>query len=206
MGFPEIEAKDFIFIGGRCLRGWQTDRTGLQSSNRNILRFNFTLTASNGMSVSVRQAPTGNSDSLFYRATNPMDDFRFHCAICGNSLQITSLFAEGVMECPKCLRVVPIPGPLNFPHETVNSLPVLPPGILAVDLKILCEKCKTKIRLDARLEGYEIRCPNCASEFRVPVWSRPAAAARARDSALSAEEIDFLSGSAELVGGRDRAI
>lgn len=135
-----------------------------------------------------------------------MDPFCFHCAICGNSLHIPSSIADGVMECPKCLRVVPIPAPLNFPHETVNSLAVLPPDILAVDLKILCKKCQTKIRLDARLEGYEIQCPNCAAEFRVPVWSRPAAAARTQVSALSAEEIDFLSGSVELIDGRERAV
>ena len=135
-----------------------------------------------------------------------MDPFCFHCAICGNSLQITSNFADGVMECPKCLRVVPIPSPLHFPHENVGSLPVLPRGILAVDIKILCETCDTKIRLDARLEGYEIQCPKCATVMRVPMWSRPAAAVRAQVSALSPEEIDFLSGSVELVGGREPAV
>ena len=126
-----------------------------------------------------------------------MDDLHFHCVICGNSLTIASVLADGVMECPSCQRVVPIPSPLNFPHENVNALPALPRGILAVDIKILCEKCDTKIRLDARLEGYEIRCPNCATEFRVPKWSPPKVVAHARASALSAEEIAFLSGSVE---------
>ncbi len=135
-----------------------------------------------------------------------MDDFRFHCAICGNPLQIATSLADGVMECPKCLRVVPIPSPINFPHEKVSGLPVLPRGILAVDIKILCEKCETKIRLDARLEGYEIQCPKCAAGLRVPMWSRPAEAARPQASALSAEEIEFLSASVEFVGGKDPAV
>lgn len=129
-----------------------------------------------------------------------MDDFRFHCAICGNALQIASGLANGVMECPSCLRVVPIPAPLNFPHETVNSLPVLPRDILQVDIKILCPKCDTKIRIDARLEGFQIKCPQCPTEFRVPMWSRPRAASR-EVPALSAEEIEFLSASVETVGG-----
>ncbi len=136
-----------------------------------------------------------------------MDDFRFHCAICGNPLQIATSLADGVMECPKCLRVVPIPSPLNFPHEKGSSLPVLPHGILAVDIKVLCEKCGTKIRLDARLEGYEIQCPKCATGFCVPMWSRPAEAARPQQSsALSAEEIEFLSASVEFVGGKEPAV
>ena len=134
-----------------------------------------------------------------------MDDFRFHCAICGNPLLIAASLADGVMECPACLRVVPIPAPLHFPHEKVGGLAVLPRDILAVEIKILCEKCRTKIRLDARLEGYEITCPNCAAEFRVPVWSRPPAARR-EVSALSAEEIDFLSTSVELAGGKGLAV
>lgn len=126
-----------------------------------------------------------------------MDVLHFHCVICGKSLQIASRLADGLLECPSCLRVVPIPSPLNFPHQKPACLPVLPREILAVEIKILCGKCNTKIRLDARLEGYEIVCPVCKTEFRVPMWSRPPSDARAQSTALSAAEIEFLSASLE---------
>ena len=134
-----------------------------------------------------------------------MDDLHFHCVICGNSLRIASGLADGVMECPRCLRVVPIPSPLNFPHEKASRHPVLPRDILAVEIKILCEKCKTKIRLDARLEGYEIICPGCTTGFRVPMWSGTAREAAPKVTTLSAAEIEFLTASVEPVDGREPA-
>ena len=131
-----------------------------------------------------------------------MDDLRFHCVICGKALEIASGLAAGVMECPACLRVVPIPSPLSFPREKVRCLPVLPPDILAVDIKILCGTCRTKIRLDARLEGSRVTCPICASDVPVPMWSRPSPEQPApRASSLSAAEIEFLSASVEPIAG-----
>ena len=127
-----------------------------------------------------------------------MDDLRFHCVICGSPLKIASSLSGGVMECPHCLRVVPIPSPLSFPHENVECLPVLPPDILAVEIKILCGKCETKIRLDARMEGYRVTCPVCSAAIRVPMWSRPATApSRPAATPLSAAEIEFLSATVE---------
>lgn len=128
-----------------------------------------------------------------------MEELRFHCVICGAPLTITANFAgRGVMECPSCLHVVPIPSPVSFPHEKVECSHVLPRGILALDIKILCGNCRTKIRLDARLEGQSVTCPICAKDFRVPMWSRPPAAAKsAAATQLSAAEIEFLSASAE---------
>ena len=135
-----------------------------------------------------------------------MGDFRFYCVICGNSLKVDSGLAGGVMECASCLRVVPIPSPLTFPHEKAGSLPVLPPDILAVEIKILCGKCFAKIRVDARLEGYRVNCPDCAAELRVPMWSRPAASSRPEIAPLSAEEIAFLTSSVELASGEKPAV
>ncbi len=176
-----------------------------RSSNRNILRSKFTLTASNGMSVSVRQVPSVISHSLFRLPKKFMDDLRFHCVICGRALKIASSFAGGVIECPSCLRIVPIPSPLHFPHEKIDCPPVLPREILAVEIKILCGKCDTKIRLDARMEGYRVNCPVCAAELRVPMWSRPADALGAKATTLSAAEIEFLSASAEPIARREPA-
>ena len=135
-----------------------------------------------------------------------MGTFRFHCVICGNSLKVASSLAGGVRECPNCLRVVPIPCPLTFQHEKADCLPVLPPDILAVEIKILCDKCFAKIRVDARLEGYRVNCPVCSAELRVPMWSRPAASSRPEITPLSAEEIDFLTSSVELAGEMKPAI
>ena len=135
-----------------------------------------------------------------------MGYFRFYCVICGNSLKVASSLAGGVMECANCLRVVPIPCPVTFPHEKADCLPVLPPDILAVEIKILCHKCFAKIRVDARLEGYRVNCPDCSAELRVPMWSRPPAAARPETTPLSAEEIEFLTATVELAGGKKSAI
>ena len=133
------------------------------------------------------------SDRLFCCPTNVMDVLRFHCVICGNPLEIASSLAGAVMECQSCLRVVPIPSLLSFPHEKVSLLPVLPPDILAVEIKILCGKCDSKLRLDARLEGTLVTCPACAAEVRVPLWSRSRQSSHAAPTSLSAAEIEFLS-------------
>ncbi|MEO7317491.1 MAG: hypothetical protein ABIZ56_00735 [Chthoniobacteraceae bacterium] len=101
---------------------------------------------------------------------------------------------------------MPIPCPLTFPHEKADCLPVLPPDILAVEIKILCVKCFAKIRVDARLEGYRVNCPVCAAELRVPMWSRPAASSRPETTSLSAEEIEFLTATVELAGEKNSAI
>ena len=110
------------------------------------------------------------------------------------------------MECANCLRVVPIPCPLTFPREKADCLPVLPPEILAVEIKILCDKCFAKIRVDARLEGYRVNCPDCATELRVPMWSRPAASSRPEITPLSAAEIEFLTSTVESADGEKRAV
>ena len=98
------------------------------------------------------------------------------------------------MECPNCLRVVPVPSLITRPHENAGCPPALPRDILAVEIKILCGICDSKIRLDARLEGQMITCPVCATQIRVPEWSRPpGSGAGGNAAALSAEEIEFLS-------------
>ena len=134
-----------------------------------------------------------------------MDVLRFHCVICGTPLEIASSHSGSVMECHSCLRVVPIPSPLSFPHEKITLLPVLPSDILALDIKILCWQCRSKLRLDARLEGTLVICPACMAEVRVPMWSRPRSPSSARPATLSAAEIEFLTASVESVAGQEPA-
>ena len=170
--------------------------SGLRRPNRNIMRSRIDLTATNGVARFARQASLGISNRLFSLDDQPMADLRFHCVICGMRLEITSDFAGGVMECPSCLRVVPVPTLLTRPHENAGCVDALPPGILSIEIKILCGTCDTKIRLDARMEGQTVTCPICLAEIRVPEWSRaPGAAARPAVTTLSAAEIEFLSAS-----------
>ena len=125
-----------------------------------------------------------------------MDLLRFHCVICGAALETAATLPGQLTECSSCLRVVPIPSRVSFPHENVECLPVLPPDILSVEIKILCGHCGSKIRLDARLEGQRIQCPDCAATVDVPIWSRPPdATSRPRATPLSPAEIEFLSAS-----------
>ena len=123
-----------------------------------------------------------------------MADPGFHCVICGTRHEITSDFAGRVMECPNCLRIVPVPSLFTQPHEEAGCVAALPEGILAVEIKILCGTCDRKLRLDARLEGKMVTCPICSTQIRVPEWSRPpGSGTRGKVTALSAAEIEFLS-------------
>lgn len=46
----------------------------------------------------------------------------------------------------------------------------MPVDILAVEMKLLCSECGTKLRVDVRYEGSEWPCPTCEKPARVPVW------------------------------------
>ena len=166
-----------------------------------MLRSSFALTASNGVSVFARQAPRGFFARLFSQRDKLMSDIRFHCVICGNGLKIPSELSDGLMECSTCSRVVPVPLPFTRPHQEAGCLPALPRDILALEIKILCATCDTRIRLDARWEGRTVTCPVCSTEIRVPEWSRPPrTTARPAVLPLSTEEIEFLSAPVALAG------
>ena len=136
----------------------------------------------------------GQIPPAFLQPDKLMADAGFHCVNCGLRLEMTSALVGGVMECPGCLRVVPVPALFTRPREDAGCLPALPPGILALEIKILCGHCDRKLRLDAQLEGRMVTCPVCHAEIRVPEWSRaPVSAAPRNVAALSAAEIEFLS-------------
>ena len=121
-----------------------------------------------------------------------MADLFFYCALCGHSLAIGPEHAGELVECYACHRVVPVPGYAPPTGGQRDWLPAFPADILAVEIKFQCGRCESKLRVDARWEGRRLRCPHCASDGRVPVWSRVKVGETG--SALSLEEIAFLSG------------
>jgi DNA-directed RNA polymerase subunit RPC12/RpoP len=121
-----------------------------------------------------------------------MPDLRFHCAICGMALTGRSEDAGGVLECPFCQRIVPVPALLSGDAAS-GCLAAWPPGILSVEIKFHCNVCQSRIRVDARWEESLIQCPHCGAETLVPRWSRPSPTITAP---LRAEEIEFLSATA----------
>ena len=124
-----------------------------------------------------------------------MDEIPFYCTICGVSLSAPAKSAGGFCDCPRCLRVIPIPGFPARPGQSAESVAVFSPLILAIEIKFLCDCCGNKIRVDARLQGLTRDCPVCAQPTKVPEWggSLPAAAPTRPMVRLSAEEYDFLS-------------
>jgi DNA-directed RNA polymerase subunit RPC12/RpoP len=82
---------------------------------------------------------------------------------------------------------------------------VLPPEVLAMEVKFLCTSCKRRLGADAHWEGRGVICPVCGDKTRVPQWSgilhgrRPAdvvhgtKAVAFSEAKLSSEEIAFLS-------------
>lgn len=129
-----------------------------------------------------------------------MTSTHFFCANCGVGLTVGAESAGRTIECPGCRRTVPVP------HPTRGCLPILPPEVLALELKFLCPGCGAKLRIDARLEGDTVPCPKCAQATKVPRWSLPGDAISqpraGRVVQLSTAEIEFLSSPAEMVQPR----
>ena len=79
-------------------------------------------------------------------------------------------------------------------------LPAYAGGILRIELHFLCTHCRASLRIDGRREGQVVECPQCHAQITVPIWSRRpwVQSPSSEGAALSAEEIDFLSGSSEV--------
>ena len=129
-----------------------------------------------------------------------MDEIHFYCTICGVSLSTLPQSAGGFCDCPRCLRVIPIPGYPARPGEQGDRAAVFSPGILEIQIKFISDCCGNKIRVDARLQGTTCDCPVCAQPTKVPEWGGalpPKGETPARASRpvvrLSAEECEFLS-------------
>ena len=127
-----------------------------------------------------------------------MDEIHFYCTICGVSLSALSHSAGGFCDCPRCLRVIPIPGYPAQPGLERDRAAVFSPRILEIQIKFISDCCENKIRVDARLQGTTCDCPVCGKTTKVPEWGGtlpPAGEVRAAQpvARLSAEEYEFLS-------------
>ena len=125
-----------------------------------------------------------------------MPDLAFHCVVCGRKLHTSAEPAGGVVECPHCLRVVPVPA-LVTPDFLPCAPVAFPSEILSVEMKFLCVKCDAKLEVDVRMENRNVACPKCAAAIRVPRL-RPEARLAA-SPLLSLAETEFLSGLCEPV-------
>jgi Zn-finger nucleic acid-binding protein len=123
---------------------------------------------------------------VFRRA---MSTVHFFCAICGSALTSDARLERPWAECPKCEHVIPVP----IAASSSGPLEVFPRGVLALDVSFLCPACDCKLQIDARWEGRSVNCPKCDEATTVPWWSRRAAT----PVRLSADEVDFLTGSVE---------
>ena len=133
-----------------------------------------------------------------------MSDLAFHCVVCGRKLHISPEPAGSVVECPHCLRVVPVPS-LMAPEHLPCAAAAFPLEILAVEMKFLCAKCDAKLEVDVRMQDREVACPKCAAAIRVPrlrAEPRPSSAGSPQTAVtplLSLAETEFLSGLREPV-------
>lgn len=115
-----------------------------------------------------------------------MSTVHFFCVICGASIFRGENSTRPLVECPKCAHVVPVPGTVSLADG--ETMRVFPPGVLSLEVVFQCSQCDCQIQIDARGEGSNVNCPQCAREVTVPYWSRRAPA----PIALSAAEVDFL--------------
>jgi len=148
-----------------------------------------------------------------------MPTFRFYCVICGTPLHASTDSKDDLMECPSCVRYVPVPKLANLSDRFTGCPPAFPPDVLEVSVKFLCTQCGRRLRVDARWEGRNVVCPSCIGKTAVPRWStvtnwphplesgseKPVPASRstvdAEAATLSIEEIDFLRGPGEKSSG-----
>ena len=124
-----------------------------------------------------------------------MPDLAFHCVVCGSKLHTSAEPAGGVVECPHCLRVVPVPS-LVSPDFLPCAPVAFPPGILSVEMKFLCTKCDAKLEVDVRMQDRDVACPQCEAAIRVPRL-RVVSPQLSATPLLSLAETEFLSGLSE---------
>ncbi len=131
-----------------------------------------------------------------------MNEIQFFCVICGQGLCARLGSAGGFCECPRCLRVVPIPGYPASPSVPTAQAAVYSRDILEIEIKFFCNCCGNKIRADARFQGQKIACPVCHERTKVPAWGGQLPPLAADEKAartatpvarLSHEECAFLS-------------
>ncbi len=129
-----------------------------------------------------------------------MDEIHFYCVICGENLIAAPENAGGFCSCPRCLRVIPVPGFPSRPGESAVSAEAFPADILGIEMKFFCSHCASKIQVDARRRRQTLECPVCHEPMLVPDWSGAVPPFSAGEKVLppgpavriSAEEREFL--------------
>ena len=124
----------------------------------------------------------------------------FYCVLCGECLGVGLEMAGGVVECPKCARVVPVPGPLKGAASGA-ALPVFPRQVISVEISFICPECERVLVADARYAAAPFQCPKCTFSGHVPIWSRMDAGSAPGNGVpaliLTREEIELLTGNRE---------
>jgi hypothetical protein len=131
-----------------------------------------------------------------------MDEINFFCAVCGANVSARAEKAGSFCDCPRCLRVIPVPGNPARPNQSAAGAAAPSPQILGIEIKFLSGCCGEKLRVDAQLQGVTLDCPLCHQPTKVPEWSgalltapiaHPPTRAAAPMARLSPEECEFLS-------------
>jgi predicted RNA-binding Zn-ribbon protein involved in translation (DUF1610 family) len=100
-----------------------------------------------------------------------MSAVHFYCVLCGAALQTSADSRYDLLQCHACTRYVPVPRAAHGPGNFAAYPPVFPPEVLELLLKFQCAVCNTLLQTDARYEGREFACPQCAGETTIPCWS-----------------------------------
>ena len=130
-----------------------------------------------------------------------MNEVHFYCLHCASPMEAPKERTNDISECPRCLRVVPIP-----PESATQSTEwpeIYPADIISIEIKFPCPECRSKLEIDARQAGATVLCPVCTNEIKAPhlafLIMPPLTAAPAKKIEfartsinLSPQEIDFL--------------
>ena len=119
-----------------------------------------------------------------------MDDIRFRCRACDAKLKIDAALAGAEVACPHCRAALVVPG------EREADAASRPAVVLSVEMRFLCPRCQTKLRIDVTKCGTRAACPSCAGTIQIPAMPPVApsspALAQPQVALLTSEEIEFL--------------
>ncbi len=119
-----------------------------------------------------------------------MDDIRFRCRACDAKLKIDAALAGAEVACPHCRAALVVPG------ERDAEAASRPAVILSVEMRFLCPRCQSKLRIDVTKCGTRAQCPACAGTIQIPAMPASVppspALAQPRVALLTSEEIEFL--------------
>jgi DNA-directed RNA polymerase subunit RPC12/RpoP len=77
----------------------------------------------------------------------------FNCTGCAAKLEVADNQAGGKTVCPRCKRVLQVPGGDGIPHFGVQ-----------------CNHCGAELQFEESLGGTMQRCPQCGAMVMVPEW------------------------------------